>query len=169
VIGINETHDTALRSRVDSANRRDAEFPIQNLPFGVFRRKGSSEAFRVGVAIGDRILDIDRSMRLGAFDGVAGTAASACASAALNGLMALGQPAWSALRLALSRLLRSGPASAIDIDGCLHPQADAEYAVPANIGDYTDFYTSIHHATAVGRMFRPDNPLLPNYKWIPIG
>jgi fumarylacetoacetase len=169
VIGINETHDTALRSRVDSANRRDAEFPIQNLPFGVFRRKGSSEAFRVGVAIGDRILDIDRSMRLGAFDGVAGTAASACASAALNGLMALGQPAWSALRLALSRLLRSGPASAIDIDGCLHPQADAEYGVPANIGDYTDFYTSIHHATAVGRMFRPDNPLLPNYKWIPIG
>jgi fumarylacetoacetase len=83
--------------------------------------------------------------------------------------MALGQPAWAALRQALSRVLRQGAAEQEPLRACLVPQAEAEYDVPARIGDYTDFYTSVHHATNIGRLFRPDNPLLPNYKWVPIG
>jgi fumarylacetoacetase len=100
---------------------------------------------------------------------VAAEAAAACAASALNGLMALGPDAWSQLRLALSRALRQGSGLAGELRGCLVRQADAQYTLPAVIGDYTDFYTSIYHATTVGRLFRPDNPLLPNYKWVPIG
>ena len=164
---LNETHDAALTSWVASANLPDSDFPIQNLPFAVFRRAGSGEAFRGGVAIGDRIVDL---AALGdALDGAAPQARAAAALASrdsLNALMAAGPQAWSALRLAFSRLLRSdAPAR----PALLVAQADAEFTVPANIGDYTDFYTSIHHATAVGKLFRPDNPLLPNYKWVPIG
>ena len=77
--------------------------------------------------------------------------------------------AWSALRLALSRALREGSPQQAALQACLVPQAEAEYDLPARIGDYTDFYTSIYHATNIGRLFRPDNPLLPNYKWVPIG
>ena len=87
----------------------------------------------------------------------------------LNALMALGAGTWSALRLALSRALREGAAEQASLEACLVPQAQAEYDVPARIGDYTDFYTSVHHATNIGKQFRPDNPLLPNYKWVPIG
>jgi fumarylacetoacetase len=83
--------------------------------------------------------------------------------------MNMGAQAWSALRLALSRVLREGADSVPALQACLVPMADAEYDVAARIGDYTDFYTSVHHATNVGRLFRPDNPLLPNYKWVPIG
>jgi fumarylacetoacetase len=119
------------------------------------------------VAIGDRIVDL---AALGnALDSAGQEARHAAALAArdsLNDLMAAGPQAWSALRLALSRLLRS---DATPRPGLLVAQSDAEYTVPARIGDYTDFYTSIHHATSVGRLFRPDNPLLPNYKWVPIG
>jgi fumarylacetoacetase len=93
----------------------------------------------------------------------------AAAQDKLNALMALGPSAWSALRLALSRALRHGAAEQAQLQSCLVPQADAEYDVPARIGDYTDFYTSVYHATNVGRLFRPDNPLMPNYKWVPIG
>ena len=164
---LNETHDPSLSSWVASANSSDTDFPIQNLPFCVFRPRGSAQAFRGGVAIGDQILDL---AALGdALEGASDAARSAAALAArdsLNALMDAGPEAWSALRLALSRLLRS---SATPRPQALVPQADAEYAVPANIGDYTDFYTSIHHATTVGKLFRPDNPLLPNYKWVPIG
>ncbi len=87
----------------------------------------------------------------------------------LNGLMARGAATWSALRLALSRALRAGADEQGDLTPCLFDQSDVEYAVPARIGDYTDFYASVHHATNIGRLFRPDNPLLPNYKWVPIG
>jgi fumarylacetoacetase len=161
---LNETHDPSLTSWVESANTPDTDFPIQNLPFCVFRPRGSGQAFRGGVAIGDRIVDL---AALGdVVDGVARDAARLAARDNLNDLMAAGPQAWSALRLALSRLLRSG---ATPRPHLLVAQTDAEYAVPARIGDYTDFYTSIHHATAVGRLFRPDNPLLPNYKWVPIG
>jgi fumarylacetoacetase len=83
--------------------------------------------------------------------------------------MASGPEAWSALRLALSRALRNGSEMESALRPCLVPQSRAQYALPARIGDYTDFYISLYHATAVGRLFRPDNPLLPNYKWIPIG
>ncbi len=166
---INPTHDPGLRSWVGSANRADTDFPIQNLPFGVFRRAGSEEPFRGGVAIGDQILDLGASeLRAGASGEVA-LALAACSQPTLNACFALGWRAWSALRAFLSESLRTDAARANQLRAALIPQRDAEYAVPARIGDYTDFYASIHHATAVGRLFRPDNPLLPNYKWVPIG
>ena len=166
---LNETHDPALRSWLASANAPGGDFPLQNLPFAVFRRQGSAEAFRGGVAIGDQILDLAALAAAGVLDGEAGAAAHAGAQDTLNALMALGAPAWSALRLALSRALRAGAAEQSRLAACLVPQAAAEYGVPARIGDYTDFYTSVHHATNIGALFRPDNPLLPNYKWVPIG
>ncbi|MDD0841120.1 fumarylacetoacetase [Curvibacter sp. HBC61] len=166
---LNETHDPALRSWLASAQAPQSDFPIQNLPFAVFRRTGSQEAYRGGVALGDQIIDLAALARTGLVSGDAGTALQAGAQDSLNALMALGAPAWSALRLALSRLLREGAAEAATVATCLVPQAQAEFTVPARIGDYTDFYTSVHHATNIGRQFRPDNPLLPNYKWVPIG
>ena len=166
---LNETHDPTLASWVESANRRDCDFPIQNLPFGVFRRAGSGEDFRGGVAIGDQILDLGAARASGAFNGSSTSAAAACSSSTLNAFMAMGEATWSAFRLALSRALREGSPLADALRGCVVPQSDAEHIVPAQIGDYTDFYTSIHHATNIGRLFRPDNPLLPNYKWVPIG
>ncbi|MDP2368700.1 fumarylacetoacetase [Rhodoferax sp.] len=169
VTRLNETHDPALRSWVDSANQPDCDFSIQNLPFGVFRRAGSDESFRIGVAIGDQILDLSAAVAAGAFDGDAAAPARACRAATLNTFMAMGAHAWSAMRLTLSRILRDGSALQSTLQPCLAPQALAEYAVPAHIGDYTDFYTSVHHATNIGRLLRPDNPLLPNYKWLPIG
>ena len=169
MITLNETHDPALRSWVSSANNPHTDFPIQNLPFGVFRRRSTSEAFRGGVAIGDQILDLAALARSGSLPGLAQTAAQAGSADKLNALMDLGPQAWSALRLALSRALRDGSAQQAALQACLVPMAEAELDVPARIGDYTDFYTSVHHATNVGRLFRPDNPLLPNYKWVPIG
>ncbi|TFY97299.1 fumarylacetoacetase [Ramlibacter rhizophilus] len=166
---LNETHDPQLRSWVAAANAPDADFPIQNLPLAVFRRRGSNEPWRGGVAIGDRIVDLAAADRAQVFDGAAGEAVRAGAQDSLNALMALGAPASSALRLALSRALRDGAAQRGALEPCLVPQSEAEYALPARIGDYTDFYTSVHHATNIGRQFRPDNPLLPNYKWVPIG
>ncbi len=166
---LNETHDPALRSWVASANQASSDFPIQNLPFAVFRRQGSFEAFRGGVAIGDQILDLALAAASDVFQGDAADAVQAAAGETLNALMALGQPAWSALRLALSRSLSEGSPAQVILASCLVPQLEAEYAVPARIGDYTDFYTSVYHATNIGRQFRPDNPLLPNFKWIPIG
>ena len=166
---LNETHDPALRSWVESANQPDSDFPIQNLPFAAFRRAGTREAFRIGVAIGDQIVDIASASAGGAFSGEAAQAAVACEQPTLNKLMALGPDAWSSLRLALSRALRGGAAHTERVRASLVAQAKAEYTVPASIGGYTDFYTSVHHATSVGKLFRPDNPLLPNYKWVPIG
>lgn len=166
---LNETHDPALRSWVASANDGASDFPIQNLPFAVFRRRGAGEAFRGGVAIGDQIVDLAALDRAGVIQGAAADAVRAAAQDKLNALMALGASASSALRLALSRGLRQGASDEAKLRACLVPQADAEYDVPARIGDYTDFYTSVHHATNIGRQFRPDNPLLPNYKWVPIG
>jgi fumarylacetoacetase len=169
MLQINETHDPALRSWIASANQPDTDFPIQNLPFAVFRRLHSGEAFRCGVAIGDQILDLAAAANAGLFSGEAAAALEAGAQDKLNTLMALGASAWSALRLALSRALRAGAAEQAKLQTCLVPQAQAEYDVPARIGDYTDFYTSVYHATNIGKQFRPDNPLLPNYKWVPIG
>lgn len=166
---LNETHDPKLKSWVDSANQSDSDFPIQNLPFGIFRRRNSAESFRPGVAIGDQIVDLRALQAAKLFDGKAATALGACTGYNLNELMASGLEAWSALRLALSRALRTGSPQETALRPLLVPQAQAEYALPARIGDYTDFYASIHHATTVGKQFRPDNPLMPNYKWVPIG
>jgi fumarylacetoacetase len=166
---INETHDRVLASWVDSANSGITDFPIQNLPFGVFRRDGKNEPLRGGVAIGDQVLDIAAAHKAGAFSGDAAAAAAHCTGPTLNGFMAMGPAAWSALRLALSRALREGSPMQGKLTACLVPQAHAEHAVPAAIGDFTDFYASVYHATTVGKLFRPDNPLLSNYKWVPIG
>lgn len=165
---LNETHSPELTSWVESARTPGCDFPIQNLPHGVFRRRGDGDPLRGGVAIGDRILDMAAAHASGAFHGEAAAAAAHAAAPTLNGLMAMGPRAWSALRLQLSRLLRTGAPQADRLSTCLVPQADAEMAVPARIGDYTDFYTSVHHATNIGKLFRPDAPLTPNFKWIPI-
>lgn len=166
---LNETHDPALSCWLASAHAEGTDFPIQNLPFAVFRRRGTSEPWRGGVAIGDQIIDLAACDQAGFLQGLAAQAAEAGGQPKLNALMAMGPSAWSALRLALSRALRHGSADQAALAACLVPQASAEYDVPAQIGDYTDFYTSVYHATNIGKQFRPDNPLLPNYKWIPIG
>jgi fumarylacetoacetase len=172
-MALNESHDPRLRSWVATANAPGTDFPLQNLPFGVFRRAGSAQNFRGGVAIGDQILDLAAAIDTAAFsDALVGSTAARAARAAggatLNDFMAAGPEAWAALRLALSRALRQGAAQQALLQACLLPQSLAQHALPATIGDYTDFYTSIHHATAVGRLMRPDSPLLPNYKWLPI-
>ena len=166
---LNETHDPGLRSWLASAQAPGSDFPIQNLPFAVFRRRGSQEGFRAGVALGDQIVDLAPLAAAGVLEGLAKEAAQAGARSKLNALMAMGPSAWSAVRLGLSRALRAGSPAQAAIEPLLVPQAQAEYDVPAQIGDYTDFYTSVYHATQIGRLFRPDNPLLPNYKWVPIG
>ena len=168
------TTDPSLRSWVSSANTPGTDFPIQNLPFGVFRRAGTGETPRVGVAIGDAILDIGACLATGLLNDASPLArqgAMACASTSLNELMGRGSATRGALRAVLSALLsESAPTHSRQIaEHALVSQSDAELFIPAVIGDYTDFYASVHHARNVGALFRPDQPLLPNYKWVPIG
>jgi len=165
---LDETHDPRVASFVAAANDGTTDFPLQNLPFGVFRRRGSTEAFRGGIAIGDQVLDLGALAASGLVQGPSRDALRACKSSSLNGFMALGSAAWSALRHTAWQLLRNESAHRAEVEACLVPQAQVEHALPATIGDYTDFYASVHHATTVGRMFRPDQPLMPNYKWVPI-
>jgi fumarylacetoacetase len=163
------THDPEARSWLASANQSGCSFPIQNLPFGVFRRAQSAEHFRGGVAIGDQIIDLAALAATQLFTGDAAAGLSAGSMDSLNSLMGLGPRVWSALRRALFQAMAQDSAHKTVLSKCLVPQSEAAFSLPAHIGDYTDFYISIHHATAIGRLFRPDNPLLPNYKWIPIG
>jgi fumarylacetoacetase len=166
---LDASHDAALFSWLASANAPDTDFPIQNLPLGVFRRAGSPESFRPGVAIGDQIVDLLAARDAGVFAPDVAASLAGCEHGELNAFMAQGRTARIALRHALSENLREGAAWQQALQAALVPQAEAQYAVPCRIGDYTDFYTGIHHATAVGKLFRPDNPLLPNYKWVPVG
>lgn len=169
---LDETHDSKVLSWVESANVADSDFPIQNLPFGVFRRRDAGATARVGVAIGDRILDLAGMQSEGLFaDQSVRLAANACASDSLNPLMSLGVGPRRALRRRLHAILRQDAAVADRQAASRHlvAQADVEMLLPAAVGDYTDFYASIFHAANVGKLFRPDNPLLPNYKHIPIG
>src|SRR5689334_22998591 len=152
---LNETHDPTLQSWVESATAASG-FPIQNLPLASFRRAGSGESFRPGVAIGDQVLDLAAARRH-----LRGDWGEALAAPTLNPLMALGPDAAAMLRAALSRALRKGSGLAGALKEALVPMSGVQFAVPAAIGDYSDFYTSIHHATNIGRLFRPDNPLLP--------
>ena len=157
------------RSWVASANDPASDFPIQNLPYGVFRHE---EQTRIGVAIGDRILDLRSCAREGLLAGLAEEIVAACDAELLNPLMSLGPAAWRALRDRVTELLdaeESSKATQDRVEKLLVLMCDAVMQLPAQIGDYTDFYASIHHATRVGRLFRPDNPLLPNYKYVPIG
>jgi len=151
---LDATHDPGLRSWVESANEPGCDFPIQNLPFGIFKRKGAKESPRGGVAIGDQILD------LAALDIKTGPT--------LNGIASLGRPAWKRLRSQLSKGLSKAKPNK-RFSRYLVPIKQAQLFLPLAIGDYTDFYSGIHHATNIGKILRPDNPLLPNYKWVPIG
>jgi len=169
---LDETHDPKVQSWVESANDPGADFPIQNLPFGVFRRRDAGAEASVGVAIGDRILDLDGMQSEGLLaEKSVRLAANACASDSLNPLMELGAGPRRALRRRLHAIL-SADAPASDREAAarhLVAQSSVDMLLPASVGDYTDFYASIFHATNVGKLFRPDNPLLPNYKFIPIG
>jgi fumarylacetoacetase len=170
---LNETHNPDALSWVPSANAPDTDFPLQNLPFGVFARPSEDDRPRVGVAIGNQILDIAGCHTRGLFDGRAAAAAEACMSPPLNALMALGRPAWSALRARVSELLRAYHPDQRHlrslVEPCLVSMAEVTLRMPVVVGNYSDFYASIHHATNVGSMMRPDSPLLPNYKYVPIG
>jgi fumarylacetoacetase len=149
----------ALKSWVESANGHP-DFPLENLPFGVFT---PAHERRVGTAIGDFVLDLRGCHESGLIS------EWACTRESLNELMSRGREAASRLRKRLMELLRDGAADREAVARHLIPQRDLRMVLPCAIGDYTDFYASIHHATNVGSMFRPDNPLLPNYKWLPIG
>lgn len=163
----NATHDPALRSWVPSANLPQADFPLQNLPFAVFTVRGAHDAPRCGVGIGDQILDVAACAPL--MQGLAADAANACAAPTLNTLMALGNTAASALRAQLSRLLDAAHTEHREaVTRALHPLAQVDLHLPTRVGGYTDFFASVHHATNAGRLFRPDAPLLPNYKYVPV-
>ncbi|WP_099797324.1 fumarylacetoacetase [Variovorax sp. 54] len=169
MIELNHTHDVGARSWVASANVAGSDFPIQNLPYAMFRRTGRPEPFRGGVAIGDQVLDLAALAAGSHVDGLALDAARAAALPALNDFFALGPSAWQALRHAVFALLRSDapPATVDDLRGFLVPQTEVEYTVPARIGDYTDFYTSIDHALNISRLMNPDGDVTPNFRWVP--
>ena len=159
---IDETHDPARTSWVEGADAHP-EFPIQNLPLGVFSPPG--EAPRAGTAIGDHILDLRAAAEAGLLPDLA---AAMLQGKTLNGLLGLMPAARRELRLHLSALLGEEN-HAETLRPMLHKAEDCTMHLPARIGDYTDFYVGINHALNVGRQFRPDNPLLPNYKYVPIG
>lgn len=151
---IDDTHDAALQSWLVSANDPATEFPLQNLPLGRFRAD-AQQPWRVGVAIGDQIIDLQRAGLVQSQD--------------VNDLLGADRGRRLALRKALSAGLRAGSAQRALFEAALVPQSGVLLGLPCDIRDYTDFYTSVFHATTIGRQFRPDNPLLPNYKWVPIG
>ncbi|MBV9621480.1 MAG: fumarylacetoacetate hydrolase family protein, partial [Gammaproteobacteria bacterium] len=148
------THDPSLASWVESANDPAGDFPIQNLPFGRFRDSQQGGSWRIGVAIGDQVLALAATGLIESDD--------------MARLLAASQAARGALRVALSEGLRHGSSQQSSWRKALRPRDAVELGLPCEIRGYTDFYSGIHHATTVGRLFRPDTPLLPNYKWVPI-
>ena len=163
---LDQTHVATLGSWVPGSEN-PGDFPLSNLPFGVFRI-GSAEP-RIGIAIGPWILDLHRTVQVGALGELWPGMREAALGRSLNPLLALGRPAARALRHAVHALLRADSTRPRPPEECLIEQRNVELLLPAAIGDYSDFYASIHHARNVGRMFRPDQPLLPNYQWVPIG
>ena len=163
---IDDTHDPSRRSWVASANG-ETDFPIQNLPLGVFTRTDAREPPRVGVAIGDGVLDLARCVDLGLLDTLSADVRAAVSGGSLNPLAALGPGAMGPLRRRVAQLL--------DADGrhaepsAVVPLSDVTPWLPFAIGDYSDFYTSIDHATNVGHMFRSGDPLFPNFRHMPVG
>jgi fumarylacetoacetase len=164
---LNDTHDPSLKCRVAAAHIPGMDFPIQNLPFGVFACPGKNSRPHIGVAIGNSILDVFECGEQGLLACLPEDIAGVVKHDSLNALMALEPDRWSLLRRRISELLRAD--SKAPIDKALVPMSQARMLMPARIGNYTDFYASIHHARNVGSMFRPDNPLLPNYKYVPVG
>ena len=166
---LDHTHVPHASSWLASANGHP-DFPIQNLPYGVVRRKGSAEAWRGAVAIGDQVLDLAALAAIHSLGQPADSALRLAALPALNAFMAAGPATWSALRHALFEVLSSGADEAARhaARSCLIPRDEVEHQLPTRIGDYTDFYTSLHHALNVGRLIFPDKPLTPNFQWLPI-
>lgn len=152
-------------SWVESANHPETDFPIENLPYGMFSRKTGDTSARIGIAIGNQVLDCALAAEILGADAVPGS----LRQGDLNGFMAQGASVRKAFRAQVTRWLSPDAAEALALRAALVPQSEVQMQLPCAIGDYTDFYASIHHATAVGRLFRPDAPLLPNYKWVPIG
>jgi fumarylacetoacetase len=150
---------------LESAGDPAGDFPLENLPFGVFE---GEDANRIGLAIGDRILDLAAGAEAGLLEGLTESVLRACRAETLNALALAGTSDLRPLRARATELL-SDAGQRGKVEPHLVPQKSAAMQVPFRIGDYTDFYASIHHATNVGRLFRPDTPLLPNYKWVPIG
>ena len=168
------TLNPTLKSWHVSANEANTDFPVQNLPLGVFRRRESNEQPRVGIAIGDSILDVSACLAANLFADCTQEvrdAAALCSERTLNALMEQGRGPARALRHGVSWLLADTAEKHLQqtAQHALIAHRDAELFLPVAIGDYTDFYASVHHASNVGALFRPDNPLLPNYKWVPIG
>jgi fumarylacetoacetase len=168
---INETHDPDLKCWVESANDPNTDFPIQNLPFGVFNKPESLDLPSVGVAIGDQVLDLSAVSEVLWSDDFDDEIADVCSYESLDFMMILEPEIISELRQRLSSLLSADNDTdeRYIIEDFLIPVNEVELILPANIENYTDFYASVYHATNVGKTFRPDNPLMPNYKWVPIG
>ncbi|WP_333985911.1 fumarylacetoacetase [Burkholderia orbicola] len=163
---LNHTHDVTRRSWVDTANEAGTDFPLQNLPLGIFRRAGRDEPWRGGVAIGNQIVDLAALQQAGVLDGLAADAVRAATATTLNALLDMGPGAWQALRHALFALLEAGSPHEKNVRHTLVPQTDAEHAVPVRIGDYTDFYTSLDHALNCSRPL--GMAISPNFDWLPI-
>src|ERR1700739_1849928 len=159
----------AMKSWVETANQPDSDFPLENLPYGVFRH---GQQTRIGIAIGDHVLDLHACAQQRLLPELQPDAVAACSQQTLNSLMSLGPQVWSKLRKKITALLdadRANSETQARLKSLLIPMREMAMQLPAQIGDYTDFYASIYHATRVGKLFRPDNPLLPNYKYVPIG
>ncbi|KAA1003812.1 fumarylacetoacetase [Paraburkholderia panacisoli] len=173
-MNLDRTHDAAVKSWLASANQPHCDFPLQNLPYAIFRRKGGAEEFRAGIALGDQVIDLAALVRERCLSGLALQAAVACAQPSLNAFFAMGPDAWRALRHAVFALFEAPAAGASTmadtpaLETCLVAQTDVEYNLPASIGDYTDFYTSIDHARNIVKLLRPDSALSPNFQWMPL-
>ncbi|MCX7226449.1 MAG: fumarylacetoacetate hydrolase family protein, partial [Burkholderiales bacterium] len=174
---LDETHAPSARAWLANANQ-GGDFPLQNLPYGACRRKGSAGPFWVGVAIGDSALNLGAlshrpvwtSLGPGLDSDLAQQAARAAEAESLNALMAQGPDAWQALRLALFRLLRAdaAPALQLEVQACLAPLATIEHQAAVRVGEYTDFYTSLHHARNVGQAIGNGGLVPPNFFWMPV-
>jgi fumarylacetoacetase len=171
MIEIDETHDAQRRSWVESANDKESDFPIQNLPLGIFSRAGL-KSHRFGIAIGDSIFDVGAARELGLLTGPAAQAAELGGNGTLNALFAAGQTPLRALRRRVFALLdqqsEDGQQAQAQRERLLHPMADCQMHLPTAVGNYTDFFAGIYHARAAGALMSPDNPLPANYKWVPI-
>jgi fumarylacetoacetase len=150
-----------LVSWVERAHVPETDFPLENLPYGVFE---ASLGPRIGNAIGDQILDLKACADAGLLDALDGQTIEASRHETLNALMALGPAHWSALRKRVTELLTAGSVERGRVEPCLIPMRNARMRLPAAIGDYTDFFANVYHATNAGHLFRPGSPLTPNYK-----
>jgi fumarylacetoacetase len=161
------------KSWLESANAPGCDFPLQNLPYCAFRPKGWKGPPRLGVGIGDRIFDLKAAIKYGLLHHAPDDAIATLGHSTLNEYIALGPDIWRRTRAEIARLLEADTQTLREDNAMWEkvsgPMDDADLFMPVVIGNYTDFYASIHHATNVGSMMRPDQPLMPNYKHLPVG